>query len=89
MLYFCFVIFVYFYFLYTAVAINCYQCSGSDPTQPFQCNEWLSSDIDIKPEPCDSVYDAKYCIKHTGRFEGTAYRVSAGKTYLTKPKFTK
>ncbi|KAL1512495.1 hypothetical protein ABEB36_002078 [Hypothenemus hampei] len=51
-------------------ALNCYQCNGSDSLTPFQCNEWLSSDIDIKPEPCDEVYDAQYCIKHTGRFEG-------------------
>ncbi|XP_063906889.1 U-scoloptoxin(05)-Sm1a [Zophobas morio] len=56
--------------LRTSVALNCYQCSGSDPTKPFQCNEWLSSDIDIQPQTCDNVYDAKYCIKHTGRFEG-------------------
>ncbi|CAG9856515.1 unnamed protein product [Phyllotreta striolata] len=53
-----------------SLSINCYQCSGSDPTQPFQCNEWLSSDIDIKPESCDHVYGAKYCVKHVGRFEG-------------------
>ncbi|CAG9772434.1 unnamed protein product [Ceutorhynchus assimilis] len=50
--------------------LNCYQCNGSNSSNPFQCNEWLSSDIDIKPEPCDAVYEAKYCIKHTGRFEG-------------------
>ncbi|KAK9871355.1 hypothetical protein WA026_011621 [Henosepilachna vigintioctopunctata] len=51
-------------------AIECYQCSGSDPEKPFQCNEWLSSDIDIQPNSCDNVFDAKYCVKHTGRFEG-------------------
>ncbi|XP_030765214.1 U-scoloptoxin(05)-Sm1a [Sitophilus oryzae] len=54
----------------TSLALNCFQCNGSNPLRPFQCNEWLSSDIDIKPESCDKVYDAKYCIKHTGRFEG-------------------
>lgn len=54
-----------------ALALNCYQCSGSDPKDPFQCNEWLSSDIDIEPQACDNVYAAKYCIKHVGRFEGT------------------
>ncbi|GJQ82573.1 hypothetical protein Trydic_g13025 [Trypoxylus dichotomus] len=52
------------------LAIDCYQCSGTDSKDPFQCNEWLSSDIDIRPEPCDRVYNNKYCIKHTGRFEG-------------------
>ncbi|KAF7280836.1 hypothetical protein GWI33_005439 [Rhynchophorus ferrugineus] len=50
--------------------LDCYQCNGANSLEPFQCNEWLSSDIDIKPEPCDEVYGAKYCIKHTGRFEG-------------------
>ncbi|XP_023311420.1 uncharacterized protein LOC108917234 [Anoplophora glabripennis] len=54
----------------SSVALNCYQCSGSDPEKPFQCNEWLTSDIDIQPEPCDNVYGAKYCVKHVGRFEG-------------------
>ncbi|CAH1974529.1 unnamed protein product [Acanthoscelides obtectus] len=64
----------------TSHALNCYQCSGSDPEKPFQCNEWLSNDIDIKPEPCDAVYNAKYCIKHIGRFEASAifcYQCSA------------
>ncbi|XP_008198875.1 U-scoloptoxin(05)-Er1a isoform X1 [Tribolium castaneum] len=70
-------------YLHTSGAIDCYQCSGSDPKKPFQCNEWLSSDIDIKPEPCDDVYDAKYCIKHIGRFEASAlscYQCAAHET---------
>ncbi|KAH1012138.1 hypothetical protein HUJ05_011350 [Dendroctonus ponderosae] len=54
-----------------ATALNCYQCNGSDSSKPFQCNEWLTADIDIKPEPCDAVYGAKYCIKTTGRFQAT------------------
>lgn len=53
------------------MAINCYQCAGSDPKSPFQCNEWLDSDIDIKPHSCSDVYDAQYCVKHTGRYAGT------------------
>ncbi|XP_060527325.1 uncharacterized protein LOC132702597 [Cylas formicarius] len=67
----------------TCCALHCYQCNGSDSTRPFQCNEWLSSDIDIQPEPCDIVYGAKYCIKHTGRFEGGSiqcYQCAASKT---------
>lgn len=58
----------------TALAIDCYQCSGTDSNNPFQCNEKLSNDIDMQPEPCDRVYDAKYCIKHTGRYEGIHVR---------------
>ncbi|XP_074042123.1 glycosylphosphatidylinositol anchored membrane protein boudin isoform X1 [Leptinotarsa decemlineata] len=54
----------------SSTALNCYQCSGSDSNNPFQCNEWLTSDIDITPQPCDNVYGAQYCIKHVGRFEG-------------------
>ncbi|XP_076259637.1 glycosylphosphatidylinositol anchored membrane protein boudin [Rhynchophorus ferrugineus] len=54
--------------------LDCYQCNGANSLEPFQCNEWLSSDIDIKPEPCDEVYGAKYCIKHTGRFEGVSIK---------------
>ncbi|CAH0563664.1 unnamed protein product [Brassicogethes aeneus] len=54
----------------SSLALNCYQCSGSDPEKPFQCNEWLNSDKSIQPEPCDNVYGAKYCVKHIGRYEG-------------------
>lgn len=57
-------------YFYLAVALNCYQCSGSDPSKPFQCNEWLGNDIDLVPESCDNVYGAKYCVKHIGRNEG-------------------
>ncbi|XP_019880824.1 uncharacterized protein LOC109608736 [Aethina tumida] len=59
-----------FMLISTGLALNCYQCSGSDPTKPFQCNEWLNNDIDLQPEPCDDVYGAKYCVKHIGRNEG-------------------
>lgn len=58
------------FFESVATAIECYQCSGSDPNRPFQCNEWLSDDIDLKPESSENVYDAKYCIKHVRRFGG-------------------
>ncbi|KAK9707887.1 hypothetical protein QE152_g27558 [Popillia japonica] len=26
-----------------SLAIDCYQCSGTNNTNQFQCNEWLSS----------------------------------------------
>ncbi|XP_046740289.1 U-scoloptoxin(05)-Sm1a isoform X1 [Diprion similis] len=57
-------------YLELANAIECYQCLATDSNHPFQCNEFLSSDIDIQPQPCDNVYGAQYCIKHIGRFEG-------------------
>ncbi|XP_057658465.1 U-scoloptoxin(05)-Sm1a isoform X2 [Diorhabda carinulata] len=70
-------------FINISYALNCYQCSGNDSNKPFQCNEWLSSDIDINPEPCDSIFGAKYCIKHVGRFEAfciKCYQCSSSKT---------
>ncbi|KAG7213044.1 hypothetical protein KM043_002375 [Ampulex compressa] len=57
-------------FVRTAYSLNCYQCSSTNNTNPFQCNEFLSSDIDIQPESCDAVFGAQYCVKHVGRFEG-------------------
>ncbi|ENN75268.1 hypothetical protein YQE_08184, partial [Dendroctonus ponderosae] len=63
--------FLFIAFIATSTALNCYQCNGSDSSKPFQCNEGLTADIDIKPEPCDAVYGAKYCIKTTGRFQAT------------------
>ncbi|KAF2883081.1 hypothetical protein ILUMI_23094 [Ignelater luminosus] len=53
-----------------SLAIRCYQCSGTDNDSLFQCNEFLSKDVDLEPQSCDDVYGAKYCVKHTGRFEG-------------------
>ncbi|XP_067636146.1 UPAR/Ly6 domain-containing protein bou [Eurosta solidaginis] len=56
----------------TAVAINCYVCDASDTQTPFQCGEWFErfDDPDIQPEDCSNVHDAKYCIKHVGRYQG-------------------
>ncbi|XP_076296552.1 glycosylphosphatidylinositol anchored membrane protein boudin isoform X1 [Lasioglossum baleicum] len=54
----------------TGDSLRCYQCISTNNTHPFQCNEFLSSDIDIEPQPCDGVFGAQYCVKHTGRFEG-------------------
>ncbi|BES92000.1 Hypothetical protein NTJ_04808 [Nesidiocoris tenuis] len=53
-----------------AESILCYQCNSTDLTNPFQCRENLPDDYDLVPLPCDEVYNARYCIKHTGRFEG-------------------
>ncbi|XP_075971571.1 glycosylphosphatidylinositol anchored membrane protein boudin isoform X1 [Anticarsia gemmatalis] len=51
-------------------SINCYQCSGTDSNNPFQCNEFLENDVDLVPTDCATIFDAQYCIKHVGRFEG-------------------
>lgn len=56
---------------FSASAIDCYQCKSTDLDNPFQCNEYME-DSDLKALPCDSVYNAAYCIKQTGRFEGNS-----------------
>ncbi|XP_032665625.1 uncharacterized protein LOC116841605 [Odontomachus brunneus] len=56
----------------TGHSIRCYQCNSTSNAYPFQCNEVLSSDVDLQPEACDDVYGAQYCVKHTGRFEAVA-----------------
>ncbi|XP_011500171.1 PREDICTED: uncharacterized protein LOC105364028 [Ceratosolen solmsi marchali] len=53
----------------TAHGLECYRCVSTNSSQPFLCNEFLTDAYDIKPESCDDVYGAKYCIKHVGRFE--------------------
>ncbi|XP_037932569.1 uncharacterized protein LOC119667350 [Teleopsis dalmanni] len=58
--------------LSAASAINCYVCDASDTTNPFQCGEWFErfDEPDLQPSNCSNVHDAKFCIKHVGRFEG-------------------
>ncbi|XP_014613009.1 PREDICTED: omega-scoloptoxin-Ssm1a [Polistes canadensis] len=53
----------------TVHSIRCYQCTSTNNTHPFQCNEYLTSDIDVEPESCDAIFGAQYCVKHVGRFE--------------------
>ncbi|XP_047509948.1 uncharacterized protein LOC125052911 [Pieris napi] len=53
-------------------SINCYQCSGTDSDNPFECNEYLDSETGLDPTDCSLIHDAQYCIKHIGRFEGKA-----------------
>ncbi|VVC88333.1 unnamed protein product [Leptidea sinapis] len=54
----------------TVYSINCYQCSGSDSNNPFECNEYLDSETNLIANDCSSIHNAQYCIKHVGRFEG-------------------
>ncbi|XP_026737226.1 omega-scoloptoxin-Ssm1a [Trichoplusia ni] len=51
-------------------SIECYQCSGTDSNNPFQCNEFLENDVDLVPVDCATIHNAQYCIKHVGRYEG-------------------
>lgn len=58
------------FILFLVYSINCYQCSGTDSNNPFECNEFLDGDVDLVPIDCATIHDAQYCIKHVGRFEG-------------------
>ncbi|CAH0725214.1 unnamed protein product, partial [Brenthis ino] len=53
----------------SAYAISCYQCSGTDSDEPFECNEYLDTDTGLSPIDCENIHNAQYCIKQVGRFE--------------------
>lgn len=48
----------------TVTSIKCYQCSAD---KTIDCADLMINqpDAQIQPEECDSVHDAKYCIKST------------------------
>ncbi|XP_039749541.1 uncharacterized protein LOC120626211 isoform X2 [Pararge aegeria] len=58
--------------LKTVLSVSCYQCSGTDSNEPFECNEFLDSNSQISHTDCEGIHDAQFCIKHVGRFEGLA-----------------
>ncbi|KOB57776.1 Uncharacterized protein OBRU01_25678, partial [Operophtera brumata] len=55
--------------LKTVNSIHCYQCSGTDSINSFECNEFLESDVTLQAIDCGTLHDAQYCIKHVGRNE--------------------
>lgn len=48
----------------TVTSLKCYQCSAD---KTIDCSDLMiiQPDAQIQPEECDSVHDAKYCIKST------------------------
>nr|XP_053656500.1 uncharacterized protein LOC128705310 isoform X2 [Cherax quadricarinatus] len=58
--------------LFEASGLNCYQCDSSrDP----HCPEYLranyhSRPASLTPTSCHGVFEARYCVKTTGMFEG-------------------
>ena len=53
-----------------AQAINCYSCESS---QDFSCSEFWDPSLDVNHQylsDCRDVYDAKYCVKMTGIYDG-------------------
>lgn len=61
---------IYFCGVIIAYSINCYQCSGTNSNEPFECNEYLDTDTALVPIDCEGIHNAQFCIKHVGRFEG-------------------
>ncbi|XP_033225147.1 uncharacterized protein LOC117178049 [Belonocnema kinseyi] len=61
-------------FFQTAQSISCYRCESTNSSNPFQCNEFMRDDVDLTPQSCDDVFDAQYCVKRVGRFEGLALK---------------
>ncbi|CAG0912745.1 unnamed protein product [Notodromas monacha] len=52
--------------LHVVAGLQCYQCTSSEE---LQCGESLRSDTTLEPSTCNE-YDAKFCVKMTGLFEG-------------------
>merc|ERR1712218_3531 len=51
-------------------SIWCYNC---DSSSDFSCSEFWDPSLDVNQpyySNCTSVYDAKYCVKMTGVFDG-------------------
>lgn len=46
------------------LTINCYQCKSSET---IECSDVMINmpDAKLKPESCDHVFEAEYCIKST------------------------
>lgn len=62
--------FLFYFVLFLVDSIHCYQCSGTDSDNSFECNEFLASDVTLQAIDCGTLHDAQYCIKHVGRNEG-------------------
>lgn len=74
---------IYFCYIIIAYSINCYQCSGTNSNEPFECNEYLDTNTELEPIDCEGIHNAQFCIKHVGRFEGilVSYKISLTLTY--------
>lgn len=54
-------------FLSSVEAIYCHQC---DSNQHLHCSEQWDHSSSPEPASCDHLYEASYCIKATGMYEG-------------------
>ncbi|XP_050539294.1 U-scoloptoxin(05)-Cw1a [Daktulosphaira vitifoliae] len=67
--YFTLIFLIIFITIKTTFSISCYQCNSTDLQDQFKCTEFMN-DADLMPTPCTEVYNAAFCIKLTGRYEG-------------------
>lgn len=79
-----------FLFLNTeSIAFQCYVC---DSKNDIECVETIPDDTRLKPQSCQNITGAKYCIKTTNIFAGksscwTAIKASAVRLRVTLIKF--
>lgn len=50
--------------IFAVLTIKCYQCKSSES---IECSDLMINmhDAKLKPESCDHVFEAQYCIKST------------------------
>uniref|UniRef100_A0A4Q8K274 U20-Liphistoxin-Lsp1a_1 n=1 Tax=Liphistius sp. SGP-2016 TaxID=1905180 RepID=A0A4Q8K274_9ARAC len=52
----------------TGAAIQCYQCKSNEN---LDCSEIFDQlDSNTYPKSCDNIFEARYCVKATGMYEG-------------------
>ena len=57
-------------FVKSSQSISCYSCESS---KNFSCSEFWDPSLDVNQQylsDCRNVYDAKYCVKMTGIYDG-------------------
>lgn len=60
------------FYLCSVASISCYQCNSTDIEDQFRCNEFMDT-YGLEPQPCTDVYNAAYCVKLSGRYEGVLW----------------
>lgn len=53
--------------------MDCYQCSSSEDAfcpEQFYAGYHQGREAAFEPESCSHVFEARYCVKTTGMFEG-------------------
>lgn len=60
---------ILFLMCFLAVSISCYQCNSTDIENQFQCVENMDT-YGLDAKPCTDVYNAAFCVKLIGRYEG-------------------